>query len=104
MRQVFVMQLRAGFEAEYQSRHEKIWPELTKLLQQYKVSDYHIYLHPVTLQLFAFMSTPNDFDGEGLKREPLMQRWWKSMAPLMETLPGSNEPTSTPLLPMFDME
>jgi L-rhamnose mutarotase len=30
----FKMKLRSGFEAEYQKRHDKIWPELSQLLAQ----------------------------------------------------------------------
>ena len=101
MQQAFVMQLHAGFEAEYKQRHDELWPELAELLKHYGMADYHIYLHPDTLQLFGVLTVPDDFDGEGLKQEAVMQRWWASMAPLMETLPGSNEPFSIPLQPVF---
>ena len=53
-RNAFVMQLKPGFEAEYQRRHDKIWPELHQELQAAGVSDYSIFLHPGTLQLCAF--------------------------------------------------
>ena len=104
VKQAFVLQLRAGFEAEYKQRHDTIWPELVALLKRYGMADYHIYLHPQTLQLFGFLDVPDDFDGEALKREAIMQRWWESMAPLMETLPDSNEPLSVPLAHLFYME
>ncbi|WP_022954530.1 L-rhamnose mutarotase [Leucothrix mucor] len=103
MQQAFVMQLRAGFEAEYQQRHDEIWPELTALLKQYGFSHYSIYLHPETLQLFGTVTIPDDFNPELLKQELVMQRWWKCMAPLMETRAGSNEPASTELTRVFFM-
>lgn len=101
MLQAFVMQLLAGFEAEYQQRHDEIWPELVEVLKRYGMQDYHIFLHPETLQLFGFLTVPVDFDSAGLKREAVMQHWWESMAPLMETLPNSHEPFSVPLKPVF---
>lgn len=104
MRQAFVMQLKPGFEAQYRQRHDEIWPELTALLKGYGIADYHIFLQPETLQLFGIFEVPDEFDGDGLKREPVMQRWWESMSPLMETLPNSHEPVAIPLQPMFYLE
>lgn len=104
VKQAFVLQLRAGFETEYKQRHDAIWPELVALLKRYGMADYYIYLHTETLQLFGVLNVPDDFDSEALKHEAIMQRWWESMAPLLETIPGSNEPLSIPLLPMFYME
>ena len=53
-RAAFTMKLRPGFEAEYQKRHDAIWPELVKELEDAGVSDYSIYLDLKTLVLFAF--------------------------------------------------
>ena len=40
----FKMKLFPGKEAEYQKRHDEIWPELVTLLHQAGVSDYSIHL------------------------------------------------------------
>ncbi len=104
MKHAFVMQLLPGFEAEYRRRHDNIWPELTLLLKHYGIADYSIHLEPVSLKLFGIFSVPDDFDSAGLKQEPVMQRWWASMSPMMETLAGSDEPQATQLLPMFDLD
>ncbi|ANG63572.1 hypothetical protein A8C75_14535 [Marinobacterium aestuarii] len=104
MKQAFVMQLKPGCEAQYRQRHDEIWPDLVVLLKDYGIADYHIYLQPQTLQLFAHCSVPDNFDGAALKQEAVMQRWWHSMSPLMATLPGSHEPLSIPLQPMFCLE
>lgn len=101
MIQAFVMQLHAGFEAEYQQRHDEIWPELVEVLKRYGMQDYHIFLHPETLQLFGFLTVPDTFNSVGLKHEPVMQRWWHSMESLMETVPNSAEPLSIPLKSVF---
>ncbi len=42
-RQAFKMFLKPGFEAEYQKRHNEIWPELKKLLKDAGVYDYSIF-------------------------------------------------------------
>lgn len=103
MKQAFVMQLRAGFEAEYQRRHDEIWPELVSLLKDYGFSDYSIYLHPTTLQLFGCVTVPDDLNQEALRQEPVMLRWWESMSALMDTKSDSHEPASIALTPVFYM-
>jgi L-rhamnose mutarotase len=40
----FEMKLIKGNEAEYQKRHDQIWPELIDLLKESGINDYHIYL------------------------------------------------------------
>ena len=47
------MKLKPGFEAEYQKRHDDIWPELSKVLTDAGVSDYSIFLDADTRTLFA---------------------------------------------------
>ena len=95
------MQLKVGCEGQYLQRHQQIWPELTQLLKNYSIVNYQIYLQPQSLQLFASFEAPADFDQAGLKKEPLMQKWWASMAPYMLTKAASNEPQSIALTEMF---
>ncbi|MCJ8300441.1 MAG: L-rhamnose mutarotase [Pseudomonadales bacterium] len=101
MRYAFVMQLKAGCEEQYLQRHQQIWPELTELLKSYSIANYQIYLQPQSLQLFASFEATEDFDQTSLKREPLMQKWWVSMAPYMLTQGASDEPQSIELCEMF---
>lgn len=44
IRNGFVMQVKGGFEGEYQRRHDAIWPELAAALRAAGVSDYSIFL------------------------------------------------------------
>jgi len=104
MRVGFVMQLNAGNEAEYRRRHDEIWPELSDLLKESGISDYYIFLHSETNQLFATFVTTREFNAERLKQHPLMRKWWRYMAPLMETVPDSVEPLVTDLTPVFFLE
>ena len=55
IRKAFVMSLHPGREAEYEARHNPIWPELEETLKDHGVSTYTIFLHPETRQLFAYV-------------------------------------------------
>jgi len=48
------MSVHAGAEGEYEKRHNPIWPELEKVLKDHGVSNYSIFLHPATRQLFGY--------------------------------------------------
>ena len=52
-RHAFKMKLKPGVAAEYQRRHDEIWPELAAELKAAGVSDYSIFLDEETLTLFA---------------------------------------------------
>lgn len=41
--------LRPGAEGEYERRHAEIWPEMSALLDEAGVYDYHIYRHGLLL-------------------------------------------------------
>ncbi len=101
-RQAFRMQLKAGMAAEYRARHDAIWPELSALLRDAGISDYWIFLDETTGALFATLELADDNQRDSLPASPIMQRWWESMAPLMETQ-ADHRPLEWPLTPMFHM-
>lgn len=96
-----VMQLHQGCEAEYRARHDALWPELQAHLKACGIFNYHIFLHPQTLQLFASFETEGPLDEAALKAHPVMQRWWAYMADIMETQRDSVEPEAQPLTEVF---
>jgi L-rhamnose mutarotase len=59
-RKAFVMSVNAGAEQEYEKRHNPIWPELEKVLKDHGVSNYSIFLHPETRQLFGYAEIENE--------------------------------------------
>lgn len=99
----FKMKLRPGMKAEYQKRHDEIWPSLIALLKQAGVSDYSIHLDEETNILFGVLWRRDDHGMDDLPSHPVMQRWWADMADLMETKPD-NEPVAVPLETVFHME
>jgi len=98
----FRMQLLPGMVDEYRKRHDEIWPELVDLLHEAGISDYSIFLDEETLALFAVLRLSDNNLRESLPQSPVMQRWWASMAPLMQVQPD-NRPCEWPLVPMFHM-
>ena len=99
----FKMQLNSGCEAEYQKRHDQIWPELVDLLHTAGVSDYSIFLDRDTLTLFGVLTRADDHGMDDLPRHPVMQKWWAHMADIMQTH-ASHEPVATPLAQVFHLK
>lgn len=96
----FTMHLKPGNEAEYQRRHDEIWPELSAALTDAGVRDYAIFLDRKTGTLFAVQRQIDGNTADDLPALPIVQRWWAYMADLMDTNPD-NSPLVTPLEPVF---
>lgn len=99
------MHLKPGNEAEYQRRHDEIWPELSAALTDAGIRDYAIFLDRQTGTLFAVQRQTETSDGKpntaaDLPQHPIVQRWWAYMTDLMETNPD-NSPVTTPLERVF---
>lgn len=99
----FTMKLKPGVEAEYQRRHDEIWPELSEALVDAGVRDYSIFLDRATGTLFAVQKRVENHTTADLPGLPVMKRWWAYMADLMETNPD-NSPVAVPLARVFHME
>lgn len=102
-RLAFKMQLYPGQEAEYQRRHDAIWPELSELLKKAGISEYSIFLDPETLALFGILQIEDATSMEELPAHPVMQRWWAYMGDIMETNPDQS-PRSIPLREVFSLQ
>lgn len=96
-----MMKLHPGAEQEYLRRHDELWPELAEHLRACGISDYHIFLDPQSLNLFAVFRAGDGFSPERVRNHPVMQRWWDYMADIMETNTDSNEPLARPLTEVF---
>ena len=103
MNHAFRMKLKPGNTAEYQRRHEQIWPELSQLLRTAGIYDYSIFLDEETLHLFAVLKLRDDNTRQMLPQHPLMRRWWDYMRDLMETHPDGR-PVEWPLKPVFHLD
>ncbi len=99
-RVAFKMKLFDGFEEEYEKRHNELWPELEQLLKATGVHEYSIFRDHTTNDLFGFLKAEDPAALDNLPSHPVMQRWWKHMADIMETNPD-NSPVSIPLKEVF---
>lgn len=102
-RAAFKMKLKPGYRDEYKKRHDAIWPELKKLLQDAGIHDYSIFLDEETNTLFAVQKTDGNAGSQDLGKTEIVQRWWAYMADIMETNPD-NSPVSIPLPEVFYLD
>ncbi len=103
MRKAFVMSVKPGFEAEYEKRHNPIWPELETVLKAHGVLSYSIFLHPETRQLFAYAEIEDEARWNAVAQTPVCQRWWAYMKDLMATNPDGS-PAAADLREVFHIE
>ena len=96
----FRMNLYPGQAAEYEKRHDEIFPELTQALRNAGVSDYTIWLDPEDNHLFGILTRTDDHTMDALPDTEIMKRWWKHMADIMETH-QDNVPVQVPLKRVF---
>lgn len=96
----FRMNLNPGQAAEYEKRHDEIFPELLQALKDAGVSDYTIWLDPESNHLFGILTRTDDHTMAKLPDTAIMKRWWKHMADIMETHPD-NVPVQVPLKQVF---
>jgi L-rhamnose mutarotase len=99
----FKMKLKAGFKEEYRRRHAAIWPELKKLIKETGVSDYSIFLDEETNILFACQKQSGTQSSQDLGSNPVVKKWWKYMADIMETNPD-NSPITVSLEEVFHLD
>lgn len=103
IRKAFVMSVNAGSEEEYRRRHNPIWPELEKVLKTHGASNYSIFLHPETRQLFAYVEIEDESRWSAIAQTPECKRWWARMADIMPSNPN-NSPVSADLVTIFHLD
>lgn len=83
IRKAFVMSVNAGAEAEYETRHSPIWPELAATLTAHGVHNYSIFLLPGTRQLFGYAEIESEERWAAIAKTDVCRRWWAHMADVM---------------------
>jgi L-rhamnose mutarotase len=83
LRMAFRMSVHAGQTAEYERRHNPIWPELQEALRQHGVRSYSIFLDPVTNDLFAYAEIESEERWRAIASTDVCRRWWEHMKELM---------------------
>lgn len=103
IRKAFVMSVNAGSEEEYERRHRPIWEELEQALKDHGVSNYSIFLHPETRQLFGYAEIEDEERWNAIASTEVCQRWWKHMGDVMPSNPD-HSPVSAPLREVFHID
>lgn len=99
----FKMKLYEGMEAEYERRHNELWPEMIEMIHQYGGKNYTIFLDQETLCLFGYLEIEEEEKWSRGAETAINRKWWDYMADIMETNPD-NSPVAIPLKPLFHLD
>lgn len=102
IRKAFIMTVDPQQHAEYQRRHNPIWPELEQVLKEHGVHNYSIFLDPQTSQLFAYAEIENEERWAAIASTEICQKWWRHMREIMPSNPD-NSPVARPLAQVFHL-
>jgi len=103
IRKAFVMQVHPDKHEEYERRHTPIWPELEATLKEHGASNYSIFLHPESNQLFAYVEIEDEDRWNAIASTQICQEWWAHMADIMPSNPD-NSPVARDLREVFHMD
>ena len=98
----FVMSVSPGHAAEYEKRHNPIWPELAQTLRDHGVKDYSIFHDPSTHQLFAYAVIEDEARWNAIAETEVCRRWWRHMGDIMPSNPDAS-PVSRGLREVFHL-
>ena len=83
IRQAVLFQAKPGLAAEYQRRHNPIWPELKKALKDYGARNYSIYLHRPTNMLFGYVEIEDEARFQKIAETEVCKKWWRYMTEVL---------------------
>ena len=85
----FVMRVRAGYEDEYERRHQNLWPAVADEMRRSGIHKMSIFRR--AHQLFLYMEVEDYAESVRiLEASPVAVRWERYMAPIMESAEGEN--------------
>ena len=99
----FKMKLYEGQEAEYEKRHNQLWPEMKDMIHEYGGKNYTIFLDKETLTLFGYIEIEDEERWAKGADTAINRKWWDFMADIMETNPD-NSPVCKDLYPVFHLD
>jgi L-rhamnose mutarotase len=83
VRKAFVIQAKPGMAAEYQRRHNPIWPELQEVLKRHGVGNYSIFLREDTGELFGYLEVEDEARFQRIAENEVCRRWWRYMTEVL---------------------
>ena len=102
-RKGFKMKLYPGMEAEYEKRHNELWPEMQDMIHEYGGKNYTIFLDRETLVLYGYIEVEDPAKWDESADTAINRKWWDFMADIMETNPDNN-PVSVDLHEVFHLD
>lgn len=99
----FKMKLYEGQAAEYEKRHNQLWPEMKEMIHQYGGKNYSIFWDKDTNPLFGYIEIEDPALWAKSADTPINRKWWDFMADIMETNPD-NSPVCIDLEPVFHLD
>ena len=99
----FKMMLNPGMEAEYEKRHNELWPEMADMIHEYGGSNYTIFWDKDTNILFGYIEIEDEEKWSKGADTAINRKWWDFMAPVMETNPD-NSPVAIDLKNVFHLD
>ena len=102
IKKAFCMQVYPDQHAEYQRRHEKLWPEMRQMLKEHGVIKYQIFLNTETSTLFGYLEIEDEARWEQIALTPINQKWWNYIEDIMETNPDCS-PVTAELKKVFEL-
>ena len=103
MIKAFKMKLFDGMAAEYEKRHNELWPEMRDMIHAYGGKNYSIFLDEQTNTLFGVLEIEDERKWAESANTEICRRWWHFMADIMETNPDES-PVSVDLKKVFHLE
>ncbi len=103
IRKALILSLYPGQEAEYEKRHNPIWPELESTLKEHGVSNYSIFLDQERNLLFCYAEIENEERWNAIATTPVCRKWWAYMKQVMPTN-RDDSPVANALREVFHLD
>ena len=103
IRKSFKMKLYEGMAAEYEKRHNELWPEMEAMIYEYGGSNYSIFLDAKTNVLYGYLEIADEARWTQSADTAICRKWWDFMADIMETN-EDNSPVATDLQLVFHLD
>jgi len=103
IRRAFRMSIHPGHAAEYERRHQPIWPDLERTLLDHGVATYTIFADDATNDLFAYVEFESAAQWQAVAATDVCQRWWRHMSAIMPSNPD-HSPIARDLREVFHIE
>ena len=87
-----LLRLRPEHEKEYREYHEKVWPEVLRLIEDCNIRNYSIFLRDGFLfAYYEYVGADWKADMAKMAANPKMREWWDIMEPMQDPIPTRKE-------------